>query len=86
MVCLSNGIIQANGQMMCSGIDQSIISVWHKMVSHIYTLNRWNCVIHKAVLDFWERIDKEENYPDLMEESAKEFVDLSHLSTKPTRS
>lgn len=77
-------IIQANGQMMCSGIDQSIISVLAQDGKlHLYPcrIDEELCdVIAQICSDFWERIDKEENYPDLVEESAKEFVDLSqHL-------
>lgn len=84
-VCKPDWIIQCNGQMLCSGLRQTIVSVLAQDGKlHLYPVIYDEQMAEKIVQlvdEFWVRIEKGENYPDLEEESAPDYVDLTeHLN------
>lgn len=82
-------IIQANGQMLCSGLRQTIFSVLAQDGKlHLYPVlfdEQLAEKIIEVVKDFWDRIDAGENYPDLEEEPQKDYEDLTLYLNKTNR-
>ena len=84
-VCKPDWIIQCNGQMLCSGLRQTIVSVLAQDGKlHMYPVMYDEGLAEKIVElvdEFWVRIEQGENYPDLEEESSPDFADLTeHLN------